>query len=61
LLLLSDSDKALMRGVGGMYKQPGEFRRSQNWIGAASINDAIFIPPHQDDLLAFMMEYLIFK
>ena len=50
-----------MRGVGGMYKQPGEFRRSQNWIGAASINDAIFIPPHQDDLLAFMMEYLIFK
>lgn len=24
---------------------PGEFRRSQNWIGGASINDALFIPP----------------
>jgi Fic family protein len=34
-----------MQGVRGEHKRPGEFRTSQNWIGGASINDAIFIPP----------------
>ena len=37
--------KVLLAGVRGEHKQPGEFRKSQNWIGGSSINDAIFIPP----------------
>jgi len=43
--LIRETHKILMHGVRGEKKQPGEFRRSQNWIGGATINDAVFIPP----------------
>lgn len=43
--LIRETHKVLMQGVRGSQKQPGEFRISQNWIGGASINDAVFVPP----------------
>ncbi|MBO4691301.1 MAG: Fic family protein [Bacteroidales bacterium] len=43
--LIREVHSELMKGVRGKNKQPGEFRLSQNWIGGANINDAIFIPP----------------
>jgi Fic family protein len=48
--LLRDTHAFLMEGVRGENKNPGEFRRSQNWIGGSNLSDAVFIPPHHEDL-----------
>jgi Fic family protein len=54
--LLKQTHKILLQGVRGKHKDPGEYRHTQNWIGGASISDAVFIPPHQDDVADLMKD-----
>lgn len=44
--------KELLTGVRGQERHPGQFRKTQNWIGPAgcTLTNAAFVPPAPDDL-----------
>lgn len=50
--------EVLMNGVRGSDKTPGEFRKSQNWIGhyGSTLNNAKYIPPTVDDMNVCMSD-----
>ncbi len=52
LRLLREIHEILLRDGRGAHKQPGEFRRSQNWLGGTRPGNAIFVPPPPDRLMA---------
>ena len=54
--LIKQTHKILLQGVRGKQKLPGEYRSSQNWIGGASIDDAVFIPPSHIDINELMSD-----
>ncbi len=54
--LIKQTHKILLQGVRGEHKMPGEFRTSQNWIGGASISDAVFIPPIHNSIAELMSD-----
>lgn len=53
LRLMRELHERLMKGVRGERAAPGEFRRSQNWIGApgSTLAQATFVPPPPTDLM----------
>ena len=53
LRLIREIHGELMKGVRGAERNPGEFRRTQNWIGAGgcSLADAMYVPPPPHEML----------
>ncbi|MCS7016671.1 MAG: Fic family protein [Gemmatales bacterium] len=63
LRLMRELHERLLTGVRGHYATPGEFRRSQNWIGppGCTLNEATYVPPpvpQMHEALAALETYL---
>ena len=56
--LIKEAHAVLMEGVRGQEKNPGEFRRSQNWIGGegSTLKNARYIPPNVKDMAEAMSD-----
>jgi Fic family protein len=48
--LILDIHGVLMRKGRGSAMQPGEFRRSQNWLGGTRPGNALFVPPPPEEV-----------
>ena len=55
--LLSETHRRLLSGARGSQKQPGEVRRSQNWIGGTRPGNANFVPPPPHRLGELLSEF----
>jgi Fic family protein len=51
LRLIREIHGILLSGGRGANMQPGEFRRSQNWIGGTRPGTAVFVPPPPDRIM----------
>jgi len=56
--LIRETHAVLMSGLRGQEKNPGEFRRSQNWIGGqgSTLKNARYIPPNPQDMETAMSD-----
>jgi Fic family protein len=54
--VLKQTHAILMQGVRGDHKHPGDFRTSQNWIGGSNLSNAVFVPPHPDEVPDLMSD-----
>jgi Fic family protein len=55
--LLSETHRRLLAGARGAQRQPGEVRRSQNWIGGTRPGNAAFVPPPPHLLAALLSDF----
>ncbi|HEX5726243.1 MAG TPA: Fic family protein [Longimicrobiaceae bacterium] len=54
LRLIRAVHRVLLAGGRGSEKEPGEFRRSQNWVGGTRPGNALYAPPPGDEVVACM-------
>ena len=54
LRLIREIHEILLHGVRGLGKTPGQFRKSQNWIGGPTLQTAVFVPPPADKIMALL-------
>ena len=55
--LIREIHSILLKGVRGEHKTPGEFRRSQNFIGGSMPSNALYVPPAVCDLDDLMNDF----
>lgn len=57
--LVRELHSRLMQGVRGEKYTPGEFRKSQNWIGSAGckLEDAAYVPPPPDEMQTALADW----
>lgn len=55
--LIKKTHKVLLSGVRGEGKMPGKLRKSQNWIGGATVRTAHFIPPHHEKIPELLSDW----
>jgi len=55
--LICEIHRHLLQGVRGKHKTPGEFRKSQNWIGGSKPSDAVYVPPSVIDLPELLSDF----
>jgi Fic family protein len=48
--LLNEAHRKLLKGARGHSKQPGDIRKSQNWIGGTRPGNAVYVPPPPNSL-----------
>jgi Fic family protein len=56
LRLIKEIHGVLLAKGRGSQKEPGEFRRSQNWVGGTRPGNALFVPPPPDHVLECLSE-----
>jgi Fic family protein len=54
--LMCDAHRLLLDGVRGSGKQPGELRRSQNWIGGTRPGNAVHVPPPAEKVASLLSD-----
>ena len=54
--LLRQAHRLLMDGARGGGRQPGELRKSQNWIGGTRPGNAVFVPPPPEQVQALLAD-----
>ena len=60
LRLFREIHDVLLSHGRGSHKTPGEFRRSQNWIGGTRPGNAAFVPPPAEEVLPCMGKLELF-